>query len=275
MTDRPPFSRRRALLGAASGAVLCAAGVVVFAVARPSPAGQTVTDVGVAAALALTDAPPSDPAPISATPSATAPGPTTPGATAPSATAPQRVPSTRSQPATSASSPAPRSPSSPAPRSAPTTPAAATPATPVRISLPDLKVSAPVVPIGVQDNGELQIPSDVGTVGWYRFGPLPGAATGSAVLSGHVDSAQQGPGVFSHLGDLSPGDRIQVTDDRHTVRTFRVVAREMWPKGQVPLDRLFDPAGAGRLVLITCGGTFDEDALSYDDNIAVTAVPVG
>ena len=141
--------------------------------------------------------------------------------------------------------------------------------------MPALKISAPVVPVGVGASGAMAIPHDVATVGWYRFGALPGSTTGSAVFSGHVDAADQGVGVFARIGKLNPGDLIDVTDTAGVTRAFRVVAREEWTKGRVPLDRLFDRAGRPRIVLITCGGDFDREALSYDDNIAVTAVPVG
>jgi hypothetical protein len=66
-----------------------------------------------------------------------------------------------------------------------------------------------------------------------------------------------------------------VTDDAGTARTFSVLSREEWHKGEVPLDRLFDRSGDPRLVLITCGGSFNTSTLGYDDNIAVTAVPTG
>ncbi len=134
-------------------------------------------------------------------------------------------------------------------------------------------MSAPVVPVGVSESGAMAIPHAVGTVGWYRYGTVPGSTTGSAVFSGHVDAADQGVGVFARIGDLGPGDVIEVTDTAGVTRPFRVVAREEWTKGRVPLDRLFDRTGRLRIVLITCGGSYDQQALSYDDNIAVTAVP--
>jgi sortase (surface protein transpeptidase) len=147
------------------------------------------------------------------------------------------------------------------------------PAQPTALHLPSIGVDAVVVPVGVQDDGQVEVPRDVATAGWYRFGPLPGAAAGSAVIVGHVDEADQGPGAFATLGDLQPGDRISVDDANGATRSWTVLAREQWSKGEVPLDRLFDRAGAPRLVLLTCGGQFDEATLGYDDNIAITAVP--
>lgn len=150
-----------------------------------------------------------------------------------------------------------------------------TAAAPVEVRLPSLGVVSTVLPIGVERDGELEIPEDVRTVGWYRFGPRPGDARGSMVLSGHVDSGEQGKGAFFRLGELEPGDSVLVrTSDRRLWR-YRVVSREEWPKAKVPLDRIFARSGAARLTLVTCGGGFREDISSYTDNIAITAVPEG
>ena len=42
------------------------------------------------------------------------------------------------------------------------------------IRLLQLGVDAPVLPVGVDGRGEMAVPDDVRTVGWYRFGPRPG-----------------------------------------------------------------------------------------------------
>ena len=147
--------------------------------------------------------------------------------------------------------------------------------TPVELRLPTLGVVAPVRPIGVEPGGELEIPEEVRTVGWYRYGPRPGDARGSTVLSGPIDSAEQGKGAFYRLGELDPGDPVLVRLSDRRVRRYRVVAREEWPKTATPLDRLFSRDGAPRLTLVTCGGGFREDVGSYQDNVAVTAVPEG
>lgn len=145
--------------------------------------------------------------------------------------------------------------------------------TPAEVRIPSLGVNSRVVPIGVDRAGELEIPEDVRTVGWYRFGPRPGDRQGSVVMSGHLDSAEQGKGSFFRLGELGPGDTVLVRMSSGRLWRYRVVAREAWPKPVVPLDRIFSRSGAPRLTLVTCGGGFREDVRSYEDNIAVTAVP--
>jgi hypothetical protein len=146
---------------------------------------------------------------------------------------------------------------------------------PDRLELPTLAVRARVGPVGVDGAGQLEIPDDVAAVGWYQFGPRPGDPAGSTVLSGHVDSAEQGRGAFYRLRELRPGDPVLVHDSAGRTRRYRVVAREEWPKGDVPLERIFSRGGAPRLTLVTCGGGFREDVRSYRDNVAVTAVPDG
>ena len=83
---------------------------------------------------------------------------------------------------------------------------------PARLELPSLDVSSAVGPVGVDGEGDLEIPEDVAEVGWYRFGPRPGDPAGSTVLSGHVDSAEQGKGAFFRLRDLKPSFRREAGD---------------------------------------------------------------
>jgi sortase (surface protein transpeptidase) len=148
-------------------------------------------------------------------------------------------------------------------------------AAPVSVELPSVGVRAAIRPVGVDRAGDLEIPEDVAAVGWYRYGPRPGDRAGSTVLSGHVDSAEQGRGAFFRLGDLKPGDPVLVRGADGKTRRYRVVSREEWPKSEVPLDRVFARTGQPRITLVTCGGGFREDIRSYTDNIAVTAVPEG
>ncbi|MEI4272916.1 sortase [Klenkia sp. LSe6-5] len=145
---------------------------------------------------------------------------------------------------------------------------------PTRLVVPALGIDAPVDAVGVEPDGNMTIPEDVSRVGWYRFGPAPGAPEGSAVLAGHVDDAEQGLGAMSPLARTSVGDQVQVTDAAGGSTTWQVVAREEFSKQSVPLADLFARSGPPRLVLITCGGPFLADIRSYEDNVVVVAEPV-
>ncbi|WP_204291022.1 class F sortase [Micromonospora gifhornensis] len=146
---------------------------------------------------------------------------------------------------------------------------------PVRLRIPAIDVTARVDPVGVdRRTGEFDVPPSVDQVGWYRYGPGLAAETGSVVIAGHVDSAEQGRGAFYRLRDLAPGDTLTATGDDGVERTYRVVAREEYDKTKIPLARYFARDGRPRLTLITCGGPFDAEARRYRDNIVVTAVPL-
>lgn len=142
---------------------------------------------------------------------------------------------------------------------------------PVRLAIPALGVDASIVPVGVEPHGGMEVPEDVRTAGWYRFGPLPGAR-GSAMVIGHVDSRVQGPGIFFGLSRLELGERIGVQLSGGSTQSFVVVARRSFAKDELPQD-LFARDGPPRLTLVTCGGGFDDRTRSYTHNVIVYAVP--
>jgi sortase (surface protein transpeptidase) len=173
-------------------------------------------------------------------------------------------------PASSAAAPAP--PGAPVGTRAASPSPVARPPAPVRLSVPALGVDAPLDPVGVRDDGQMHLPDDVDRVGWYRFGPVPGAE-GAAVLAGHVDDVEQGLGQLAPLREAEPGDEVRVTDAAGTVTRWRVVSRESIEKRALPLDRVFGRTGPPRLVLVTCGGPFLPEYGSYRENVVVVAEP--
>jgi hypothetical protein len=83
-------------------------------------------------------------------------------------------------------------------------------AEPARLRLASIGVDAPVTRLGTLPDGSVEVPSRWEDVGWYGGGPRPGEP-GPAVLLGHVDS-KAGPAVFARLGELQPGDVVEVED---------------------------------------------------------------
>jgi hypothetical protein len=144
---------------------------------------------------------------------------------------------------------------------------------PVRVSLPGLGISAPVVPVGTGPAGAMVIPEPPSTVGWWSPGPLAGSAAGPAVLAGHVDSRTGGLGAFAALRDAQVGAAVVVRGADGRELRYAVVARREYLKAELP-TALFTGGPPG-LVLITCGGRFDPATGHYEDNVVVHAVPVG
>jgi hypothetical protein len=140
---------------------------------------------------------------------------------------------------------------------------------PVWLTIPALGVKAPIVTLGLNRDGTLQVPSSTAVVGWYTNSPRPGA-TGSAVIAGHVDS-RSGPGVFFWLRTMHRGERIYVRRADGTLAVFTVTAVRTYAKARFPTATVYGPVPDAELRLITCGGTFDYARGSYLSNVVVYA----
>lgn len=147
-------------------------------------------------------------------------------------------------------------------------PAPAQVARPATIEVPAIDVDAEVVPVGLRDDGAMEVP-DQGLAGWYEPGPRPGAA-GPAVIAAHVDS-RSGPDVFFRLRQVRAGDGIAVTDVNGAPHRFVVVGVEQIPKDALPVERIWTDDEDPLLRLVTCGGDFDRSSGHYRDNIIVYA----
>ncbi|MET7817201.1 class F sortase [Micromonospora zamorensis] len=142
---------------------------------------------------------------------------------------------------------------------------------PVRLTVPAIKVAAPVAPVGQARDGSIAVPplERHNETGWYDRGPTPGES-GPAVIVGHVDT-KTGPSVFYDLGKLHPGDLIEVARADESVVVFRVDTVEHFPKDQLPAERIYGHDGPPGLRLITCGGQFIGGRTGYADNVIAFA----
>ncbi|MEH6780224.1 MAG: class F sortase [Rhodoglobus sp.] len=147
-------------------------------------------------------------------------------------------------------------------------------AAPVRIQIPSVAIDLQITPVGVQDDGLMQIPENIRVAGWYRFGPSPASETGSTVITAHVDDFEQGLGPFAYLKEMPADAEIVVTTDDGVDHRYALESVQNIEKKQLPLDQVFDRGGAPRIVLITCGGQFDENVLNYSDNVIAIANPL-
>ncbi|MFC4016800.1 class F sortase [Micromonospora sp. GCM10011542] len=142
---------------------------------------------------------------------------------------------------------------------------------PIRLSVPSIRIAAPVAPVGQAADGSIAVPplERHNETGWYDRGPTPGEP-GPAVIVGHVDT-KSGPSVFHDLGKVRPGDLIEVTRADRSVVVFRVDTVEHFPKDRLPAERIYGHDGPPGLRLITCGGDWVGGRTGYADNIIVFA----
>lgn len=140
---------------------------------------------------------------------------------------------------------------------------------PVRISIPRLGVSARVLRIRAS-GGQLIPPSNPRLVGWWSDGARPGAAKGSAIITGHT--VHTGGGAFDNLDQLRAGDSVKVATAKGTV-SYAVVAVTTYRKRALAKQatQIFDQSVPGRLVLVTCE---DWNGTTYLSNAVVIAKPI-
>ncbi|MGW1142862.1 class F sortase [Streptomyces zhihengii] len=152
--------------------------------------------------------------------------------------------------------------------------AAAAVAGPARLEIPRLELSAPIDPVGVASDGQVEVPEDPDRVGWYRFSPAPGSAAGSSVVVGHVDDAEEGLGVLVALNDVREGDRATVRRADGSTVAYRVVSRRTVAKTELAGTDAFRRDGDPVLTLVTCAGPYEPERGGYRNNLVVTAVEV-
>ncbi|WP_406305145.1 class F sortase [Streptomyces sp. NBC_00879] len=148
------------------------------------------------------------------------------------------------------------------------------PSVPVRLRIPEIRVDAPVMPLGLAGDGSLEVPpaADRNLAGWWRDGTTPGAK-GTAIVAGHVDNAR-GRSVFYSLGALKKGHRIEVTRRDGRTAVFTIDAIEVYDADSFPDAKVYGPKDRAELRVITCGGGFTEKT-GYKGNVVAFAHLIG
>ena len=165
---------------------------------------------------------------------------------------------------------------------------------PVELRIPSLRISAPVLAVGLNPKSVMDTPTGSANdavwrkVFWYRGGGIPGDAT-TATIAGHVDDILGRPAIFARLKDLRPGDPIVVHDLKTDVDVeFRVTGTVIYTLKQTVdhgvLSRIYgsgpadglepqpSPDGLAHLTLLTCTGHWVNGWGTFDQRLAVYAV---
>ena len=145
------------------------------------------------------------------------------------------------------------------------------PSTPVVIEIPAIGVRAPIMALGRNSDGTVQVPplGNHNLAGWYDGSVTPGQ-DGSSVILGHVDN-YTGPSVFFDIKNLRQGDAIDVIRADGTVAAFAVDGVQKVAKTLFPTSAVYGNVPYPSLRLVTCGGPFDAARGQYLDNIVVYA----
>jgi sortase (surface protein transpeptidase) len=167
---------------------------------------------------------------------------------------------------------------------------------PLELRIPSLRISAPVLGVGITPANVMDTPKGSANdpvwrkVFWYRGGGIPGNA-GTATIAGHVDDVLGRAAIFARLKDLRPGDPIIVLDTLTGKAVDFVVTETATYNIRQTLDpsvltQIYGPGpvagegpqpsadGLSHLTLITCTGHWVNQSGMYDHRLAVYAVGV-
>lgn len=136
---------------------------------------------------------------------------------------------------------------------------------PVSVYFEGHDISVAVIPVGVNDKGEMDTIPRHDIAGWYMYGPSAGEQ-GNCIIAGHNRyHGQKGLFAILHKG-LELGDRVCVTTDDGSSYFYSIESIDYYRYDEVP-ESVMSPGGETRLTLITCKGDFD-----YDRQMSLTRV---
>jgi len=140
---------------------------------------------------------------------------------------------------------------------------------PNKILIPSVRIQTTVEPVGVLDNGQMEVPESTERVGILMNGVKAGEQ-GNAVIAGHVDN-YTGPAIFYGLKKLKKDDPIILSDASGKYLVYKVLSVESFKTAEAPIDRVFGKTDESRLNLITCTGKYDRQKKEHEKRLIVFA----
>jgi hypothetical protein len=142
---------------------------------------------------------------------------------------------------------------------------------PVSIDIPSSRTQSELISLGLRSDGTLEVPPDgpEAPAAWFDGSPTPGQR-GPAVVYGHVNATDGGPGVFADLRSLVKGDLIRIARKDGTTAVFVTDRGEQYLKAAFPTEKVYGNTEGAELRLITCDG-YDPKTGEFDDNYVVYA----
>ncbi len=146
-------------------------------------------------------------------------------------------------------------------------------AEPVRLTVPSVKIDAPIEKVGLTKTGEMDVPKNYDNAGWFEPGTKPGEQ-GNSVIAGHLDSKTDAA-AFWNLKKVKAGEDIFVEDAEGVTHHFQVQRIETYDADSAPIEEIFGKTDGVHLNLITCGGTWNKSTGKYEERVVVYAELAG
>ncbi|MHA7301492.1 class F sortase [Pseudarthrobacter sp. MDT1-22] len=142
---------------------------------------------------------------------------------------------------------------------------------PISIDISSSRTQSELISLGLRNDGTLEVPPGQpgAPAAWFNGSPTPGER-GPAVVYGHVNATNGGPGVFANLRSLVKGDPIRITRKDGTTAVFTTDHGEQYSKAAFPTEKVYGNTEGPELRLITCDG-YDPKTGEFDDNYVVYA----
>lgn len=148
------------------------------------------------------------------------------------------------------------------------------PEEPRSLRLPSGRV-VPVQAVSTGRDGQLDVPDDPRSAGWWRGSSRVGDPSGNTFLAAHIDSPLQRLGPFAELYDARPGLRLVLRSGGlrqvFRIRSVRLIRRE----SLTAHPDLYSPSGTRQLVLVTCAPPYDPTHGGYRNLVVLVARPSG
>jgi hypothetical protein len=155
-------------------------------------------------------------------------------------------------------------------------------------------VQAEITSNKLNPDGSLFVPDDPKTVSWASEDAAPNDTRGTVILTSHVNFVINGKlvtGAFADLAEYartSVGKTFTVTMSNGAKWKYKVIAGREYNKEELAGDPglrkvLYNQTAqygepgqrrTSRLLLVSCGGAFDNATGEYEDNVFLYALPV-
>ncbi|MCL1877185.1 sortase [Candidatus Saccharibacteria bacterium] len=142
------------------------------------------------------------------------------------------------------------------------------------ISIPAIGVkNARVFSVGVNSDGNIDVPKNVNDAAWYDGSAKPGQ-NGAVFIDGHTSFSRSYKGIFDDLGKLNVDDKITIERGDGKSFTYKIVNKETKPRSEVDMNKALNVQGgaAQGLTLMTCAGRYDYRSGSASDRLIIYAV---
>jgi sortase (surface protein transpeptidase) len=141
---------------------------------------------------------------------------------------------------------------------------------PLLMQIPKISLVAVIERRGLDSDSSMESPSHPQCVAWYRFTGRPGSA-GSAVFAAHRDWWGAGPAAFWRLGQVCPGDFIELQTVAGPDLCYRVTDKRLFDASDVPVAEILGPGSGEWLTLLTCAGPCDRSTREYSARLMLRA----